>query len=215
MSGFDPEAVLMPWVAGLSPCLRVPIAARDLTAIEEHVGAVVREIPDALGSPGYLVSAGMLAEADRRLPVWELQNSSIFYSEMQLWVHVDSRRYRKLFLDALPSIDIAEKDIDHITNRHVARLKGFHYLRVVAISRAANRSSGAISEKWAIEYHSSEEMQRRHRQSKARVQYADIADLAKMLDIVIGGGVMDQLNEVQYLFRERSDSSPSPGVPDG
>ncbi len=201
MSSFDTEAAMMPWVAGLSSCLRVPVAARDLAAIEEHVGAVVRQIPDRPDAPGYLVSATMMADIDRRLPVWDVQGASIFHSEMQLWVHVDSRRYRKLFAEALPDIDIAGKDIDHVTNRHVARLKGFPYLRLVAISPAANRSSGAISEKWAIDYHGSEEMQRRHRQAKTRVQYADIADLAKMLDIAVGGGVMDQLNEVQYLFR--------------
>ena len=201
MTIFDIEAAGMPWVAGLSPCLRVPVAARDLAAIEAHVGTVVRQIPDRPDAPGYLVSVRRMVDIDRRLPVWAVPQSSIFHSEMQLWVHVDSRRYRSLFAEALPDIDIAGKDVDHVTNRHVARLKGLPYLRLVAISRAANRSSGAISEKWAIEHHGSEEMQRRHRQSKARVQYADLADLAKMLDIAIGGGVMDQLNEVQYLFR--------------
>lgn len=196
----------MPWVSGLSPCLRIPVAARDVAAIEEHVGTVVRQIPDRPDAPGYLVSAQRIADVDRRLPVWEVPQSSRFHSEGQLWVHVDSRRYRKMFAETLPSIDIAGKDIDHVTNRHVARLKGFPYLRLVAISRAANRSSGAISEKWAIDYHGTEEVKRRHRQSKARIQYADIADLAKMLDIAIGGGVMDQLNEVQYLFQPRADS---------
>lgn len=201
----------MPWVAGLSPCLRVPVAARDLAAIEEHVGTVVRQFRDRPDAPGYLVSASIMADIDRRLPVWDLHGSSIFHSQLQLWVHVDSRRYRGLFTEALPNIDIKGKDIDHVTNRHVARLKGFSYLRLVAISPAANRSSGAISEKWAIDYHGSEEMQRRHRQATTRVQYADIADLAKMLDIAIGGGVMDQLNEVQYLFRPRLPIGP-PGA---
>ena len=210
MTSFDIEAATMPWVAGLSPCLRVPVAARDMAALEEHVGSVVRQISDRPGVPGYLVSASRMVDIDRTLPIWDVPQSSRFHSETQLWVHVDSPRYRRLFAKALPNIDISEKDIDHVTNRHVARLKGFPYLRLVAISRAANRSSGAISEKWAIEYHGSEEMQRRHRQSKARVQYADIADLAKMLDIAVGGGVMDQLNEAQYLFRPRQ-----PVVPGG
>jgi hypothetical protein len=201
MSRFDHEAVAMPWMAGLSPCLRVPVAARDLAAIEAHVGGIVREVPDHPDAPGYLVSATVMADIDQTLPVWDLQGASIFHAEMQLWVHVESQRYRRRFAEAFPNFDIRLKDIDHVMNRHVARLKGFHDVRLVAISRGANRSSGAISEKWAIEYHGSERMQERHRQSKAQVQYADIADLAKMLDIVIGGGVMDQLNEVQYLFR--------------
>ena len=193
----------MPWVAGLSPCLRVPVAARDLAAIEKHVGTIVREIPDRPNPPGYLVTPHTTPDVDPRLPVWDLPEASILHERMQLWVHVDGRRYRPQFAKAFSDIDILGKDIDHVMNRHVARLKGFHYVRVVGISRAANRSSGAISEKWAIDYHGSEEMQRRHRESKARVQYADIADLAKMLNIAVGGGVMDQLNDVQHLFRER------------
>jgi len=193
----------MPWVATLSPCLRVPVAARDAAAIEKHVGAIVRQIPDHPNSPGYLVMPGTTPDRNPRLPVWELQEASMFHEQVQLWLHVDSQGYRRRFAKALPDLDILEKDIDHVMNRQVARLKGFHYVRVVGISRAANRSSGAISEKWAIEYHGSEEMQRRHRDSKALIQYADIADLAKMLNIVIGGGVMDQLNDVQHLFRER------------
>lgn len=194
----------MPWLAGLSPGLRVPVAPRDRAAIEAHVGAILREVPNSSGSPSYLVAATMMAPVDRRLPVWDLEAASIFHAEIQLWVHVDSRKYRRQFADAFPTLDIRLEDVDHVMNRHVARLKGFHYVRLVAISRAANRSSGAISEKWAIEHHGSQAMQRRHRRSKARVQYADIADLAKMLDIAIGGGVMDQLNDVQHLFRPRA-----------
>lgn len=204
MSVYDQEAARMPWVAGLAPCLRVAVAARDPDAISQHVGTIVREMRDLPDAPAYLVSPAATEEIDRGLPVWDRQESSIFHSEMQLWVHVESKRYRRLFAEGLPDVDITAKDIDHITNRHVARLKGFGYLRLVAISPSANRSSGAISEKWAIEHHRSEEMQRIHRQSKARVQYADIADLAKMLNIAIGGGIMDQLNDIQYLFRQRA-----------
>ncbi len=193
----------MPWAAGLPACLRVPVAARDLSAIEQHVGTIVREIPDGPNPPGYIVGPHTIPDIDPRLPVWNLPEASILHERMQLWVHVDGRRYRSQFAEAFSDIDILGKDIDHVMNRHVARLKGFHYARVVCISPAANRSSGAISEKWAIDYHGSEEMQRRHRESKARVQYADIADLAKMLNIAVGGGVMGQLNDVQHLFRER------------
>src|SRR5207253_2180982 len=130
-----------------SPCLRVPVAARDPAAIEAHVGAIVREIPDSCGFPSYLASAAMMVPIDRTRPVWDLGAASVFHAEVQLWVHVDSRKYRRQFADAFPTLDIRLKDIDHVMNRHVARLKGFHYVRLVALSRSANRSSGAISEK--------------------------------------------------------------------
>ena len=204
--GFDLEAVTMPWMAGLSPCLRIPVAARNAHAISAHVGTIVSESQDRSGLQAYLVSATRIAEPDPGLPVWDLPAATIFHAPVQLWIHVDSQRYRPLFAKAFPEIEIAGKVIDHVTNRHVARAKGFSYVRLVAISRAANRSSGSISEKWAIDYHESAHMQEQHRKSKARVQYADVADLAKMLDIAVGGGVMDQLNEVDYLFRQRKPS---------
>lgn len=205
---FDQAAVAMPFMAGLSPCLRVPVAARNADALLAHVGDIVGETRNRSGVQAYLVSVTSIVEPDRRLPVWNLPSASIFHAALQVWVHVDSRRYRGLFANSLPEINIVGKDIDHVTNRHVARLKGFEYVRLVPISPPANRSSGAISEKWAIEYHGSEHMQRVHRESKAQVQYADIADLAKMLDIEVGGGVMDQLNDVQYLFQQPKRSDP-------
>ncbi len=79
--------------------------------------------------------------------------------------------------------------LDHIINRRVARLEGFHYLRIVPISRAANSSSGGLSERWAVEYHSTPEMVRRNNESPAFIQYADPADIVKMLSIKTGGFV--------------------------
>lgn len=84
-------------------------------------------------------------------------------------------------------------------NRRVARLKGFEYVRLVAISRGANSSSGGLCEKWAIAYHGTPDMRATNAASAAKIQYADIADLVKMLDIKTGGGVMDAVNEAQKL----------------
>jgi hypothetical protein len=38
-------------------------------------------------------------------------------------------------------------------------------------------------------------------ESRASVQYADLADLVKMLDIKTGGSVMDPVNEAQAWVR--------------
>lgn len=84
-------------------------------------------------------------------------------------------------------------------NRRVARLKGFAYLRIVPISRAANSSHGGLSEGWAVEYHGSPRMTALNRASKAKVQYADLADLVKMLNMEGGGSFMDTVNEAQKL----------------
>ena len=71
---------------------------------------------------------------------------------------------------------------DHVLNRRVARLKGFSYLRIVPISRGANSSHGSLSEGWSVAYHSTPQMREINRASLASVQYADIADIAKMLN---------------------------------
>ncbi|HEV3457560.1 MAG TPA: hypothetical protein VHG32_13435 [Thermoanaerobaculia bacterium] len=91
--------------------------------------------------------------------------------------------------------------LDHVLNRSVARLKGFPYLRIIPISRGANSSSGSLSERWSVEHHGTSAMRQRNAASRAAVQYADLADLVKMLDVKTGGGVMDPVNAAQDLVR--------------
>ena len=95
-------------------------------------------------------------------------------------------------------------------NRRVARLKGFRYLRVVPISRPANSSHGGLSERWAVEYHASAQMRAINMSSKAAIQYADLSDLVKMLNIGGGGSRMDNVNEAQRLIELPPEASSSP-----
>jgi hypothetical protein len=83
---------------------------------------------------------------------------------------------------AFPTVDLTGLVLDHVMNRRVARLKGFSYLRIVPISRGANSSHGSLNEGWAVDYHSAPAMMKKNRESLARVQYADIADIVKMLN---------------------------------
>ena len=50
----------------------------------------------------------------------------------------------------------------------VGLLKGFRYHRILPISIAANYSSGGLSEKWAVEYHSSPQMVKWNKESTPR-----------------------------------------------
>ena len=84
-------------------------------------------------------------------------------------------------------------------NRRVARLKGFNYLRIVPISRCTNSSHGGLSEGWGVAYHSTPQMREKNSASQAAVQYGDIADIAKMLNLQGGGSLMDGVNEAQKL----------------
>ncbi len=84
-------------------------------------------------------------------------------------------------------------------NRRVARLKAFGYLRIVPISRGANSSHGALSEDWGVKYHSTPRMMEINRTSQAAIQYADLSDIVKMLNMQGGGSLMDHVNEAQSL----------------
>jgi hypothetical protein len=84
-------------------------------------------------------------------------------------------------------------------NRRVARLKGLSYLRIVPVSRAVNSSHGGLSEKWAVTHHRSTEMRAVNQASQASVQYADLSDIVKMLNIEGGGSFMDNVNDAQKL----------------
>ena len=74
------------------------------------------------------------------------------------------------------------------------------------MSNSVNTSSGQGAEKMGIEYHSSLQEQSRARGS---IRYGDIADLAKMAGIIMGGqcSAMDGLMMALPMF------DPSPSVP--
>jgi hypothetical protein len=197
----DLEAVRTPQRSGLPLCLYVPIAARDQTAIERYVGRIARFLEGGETSRALLVEAHDPPQRDTRLPIWQLAESGIFHAPHQVWVHVDFKAYRRAYAQAFPKEELDNRVLDHVLNRRVARLKGFSYLRIIPISRGANSSSGGLSERWSFEYHSSPEMRKKSMESRAAVQYADLADLVKMLDLKTGGGVMDPVNEAQSWVR--------------
>lgn len=187
----------------LPPCLHIAIAARDASAIERFVGRIERVLPcRGLHAP-VLVRAYELPAPDMRLPIWHQPGAAILREEFQVWVHVDDRRYRAAYANALPHHELAGRVLDHVMNRRVARLKGFTYLRLVPISRGANSSSGGLSEKWAVAYHSTPEMVAKNRADRSHVQFADLADIVKMMDVKTGGSLQDPVNDAQAWVAPR------------
>jgi hypothetical protein len=186
---------------GLPLCLHIPIAARDEAAIHSHVGRVVDVL--VLGTPpkALLVETTPSVELDAMLPIWGLPKASVLHSSPQVWVHVDFVGYRRAYAKAFPAEDLQDHVLDHVMNRRVARLKDFMYLRLVPVSRAANSSSGGLSEKWAVEYYGAAEMRAKQLASPARIQYADLADIVKMLNQKTGGSLQDPVNDAQALVR--------------
>jgi hypothetical protein len=195
----DQHAIRIPQQSGLLPCLYIPVAARDTSAIETYVGRILG--PLVLRSPGkaLLVESHEPDERDERLAIWRHPGAAILHYTRQVWVHVDYSAYRRAYIHGFPDVDLTGLVLDHIMNRRVARLKGFAYLRIVPISREANSSHGALSEGWGVEYHSSPRMMELNRASQAVVQYADLSDIVKMLNMEGGGSFMENVNEAQKL----------------
>jgi hypothetical protein len=195
----DEHATRIPQRSGLLPCLYVPIAARDTAAIERYVGRIAAHLKPKSPDKALLVDSYAPEPVDARMAIWDLPESAVLHMSRQVWVHVDYRAYRRAYSDGFPEFDLTGLVLDHVMNRRVARLKGFAYLRIVPIWRGANSSHGALSERWAVEYHSSPAMREKNRTSQAAVQYADLSDIVKMLNMQGGGSVMDNVNEAQRL----------------
>jgi hypothetical protein len=195
----DEHAIRIPKDSGLLPCLYVPIAARDTVAIERYVGRIAGQLIPGSPDKALLVESHEPEKADARLAIWDVPAAAVLHFPRQVWVHVDYRAYRRAYCQAFPDFDLTGLVLDHVMNRRVARLKGFAYLRIVPISRGANSSHGSLSEGWAVAYHSSPSMREKNKASQAAVQYADLSDIVKMLNIQGGGSLMDNVNEAQKL----------------
>ena len=195
----DQHAVRIPQMSGLVRCLYVPIAARDTSAIETYVGKIFARLAPRSPSKALLVEAHEPEKPDDRLAIWGLPAAAILHYPRQVWVHVDYSGYRRAYIRAFPDVDVTDLVLDHVMNRRVARLKGFTYLRIVPVSRAANSSHGGLSERWAVAHVGSPRMRELNKASQAVVQYADLSDIVKMLNMEGGGSLMEIVNEAQKL----------------
>lgn len=180
-------------------CLHVPIAAVDVDAIRSYIGEIQQEFGRGSPPKALLVRMKDPPLIDRRYPVWELEASKVLHQPIQLWVHVGYSGYRRAYRKAFPSDDISDKILSHAMNRRVAALKGFQYTRLTPTSRSAN-SSSAFSEGWAVALHSSPEQMAANKKRGAKIQYADMTDLMLLLDMKLGGGVMNAVNVAQNLI---------------
>lgn len=186
----------------LPRCLHIPIAARDIAAIEQYIGKATVVAKDKAGRCALLVEVGEPQEIDETLVIWDMPESAVLHRSPQVWVHVDLQTYRRAYAMASPDDHIENKVIDHVRNRRVARVMGFDYVRVVPISRSANTSSGGLTEKWEVEFQQLPQNKAWHAAKPTFIQYGDIADLAKMMDMHMESGQHDPVNVLQKRLRE-------------
>jgi hypothetical protein len=195
------ETAISRWA--LPACLHVPIAAVDHDAIRTYIGET-----EPLGRPPYrafVVTVTAPAEIDPLLPIWEHPNAGVLHARRQVWVHIAFNRYRSAYRKAFPNENIDGRILSHAMNRRTAGLKGFDFVRITTTSRA-NNSSSSFSEKWAVEFHGSAEQAARRRLRPPYIQYGDLSDLMLMLDMKLGGGVMDAVNAGQKLVERKTGS---------
>jgi hypothetical protein len=201
------EVALTRWA--LPECLHVPIAAVDEAAITGYIGEIEQVLADGSPRRAFLVRTKEPPPIDMQFPIWELPSSRIFHERRQVWVHVSFTRYRAAYRKAFPDEAIEGKVLSHAKNRRIAALQGFQYVRLTPISRG-NNSSSSFSEQWGVALHSTPEQIAANRARRAFIHYADLADLMLMLDLKLGGGVMDAVNEGQKLVRPRVGSPQRP-----
>jgi hypothetical protein len=194
------EVALTRWA--LPDCLHVPIAAVDEAAIIAYIGEIEAVLANGSPRKALLVRAKEPPATDTQLPIWEIPGSKVLHERRQVWVHIGFTRYRRAYRKAFPDQTIDGKVLSHALNRRTAALMGFSYVRITPNSRGCN-SSSAFSEQWGVALHATPEQVAANRRRGAFIHYADLAALMVMLDMKVGGGVMDAVNEGQKLVRPR------------
>jgi len=184
---------------GIPECLHVPIAAVDEAAIRTYIGEVIQELGRGTPPKALLVRIDESPPRDESLPIWAYENSRIFFQREQVWVRIEYTRYRQAYRKAFPTEDISCKILSHCMNRRIASLKGFQYVRITPTSRSAN-SSSAFSEKWGVALWSKPNELASFKRRGVAIQHADLSDLMLLLDLHLGGGLMDAVNAGQKLI---------------
>jgi hypothetical protein len=198
--GIDPAGRDYAARFGIPDTLLVPVAAVDEAAITDHIGDVVRVLGRGTPNKALLVQVRDPPLMDPRLPIWSMVGSRVFCAPMQVWVHIAYTRYRAAYRKAFPEEDLGSTVLSHAENRRSAALKGLNYVRITPVSRGSN-SSSAFSEEWGVALHSDPYQMAANKKRGMRVQYADLTGLMLLLDLKLGGGVMDAVNEGQKLIR--------------
>lgn len=201
---------------GLSECLRIPIAAASMDAIEQYVG----RISDSRRPYKGRVNAICVEPLDR-LPnkhpdvkLWTEPDADEYEARLhppkQVWVHVDYSNYREAYLGfGMPPI-AANYFLDHIQNREAMRLRGYThpYLRLCPVSRQVNTNAGGKHGGEGLEKDylrslvakSSETREAVAKAMQTQMIYADPLDITKMLDISPGTEILNGVRDTLSLL---------------
>jgi hypothetical protein len=188
------------WV--IPDSLRIPVAAANEDAIRDYIGDIEAVLSGGSPKRAFLVTVPERQPIDPLYPISEHPNVAILHARRQVWVHIAFTRYRRAYQRAFPADDISHQVLSHAMNRRIAALKGFQYVRLTPVSPGGN-SSSSFSEQWGVALHGTPRVQEIRKIRPPYIQYGDLADLMLMLDIKLGGGIMDAVNEGQRLVERR------------
>jgi hypothetical protein len=181
---------------GLHHSLIIPIGARSRKSIEQFVGPVEQVFGN---DEAFLVSFEPHG-LPNDLPVWKHERSLLLNHTKQLWVDINSRKYRNIYYTVWEDM-VKEKEyvIDHIMNRKLARALAYKYVRLLHVSRKTNSSSGRGGETVAMNFLPLS-ISVNTEINASEIVYADPMDLLKMLDIQVGGFGLDAVRDNHHLF---------------
>jgi hypothetical protein len=189
-------------VMGMPPDVHIPIGARTKDAVIKFIGTT-QNIATIPADQAFIVLPYDCPVLNNKLPLWKIKESDILHFPKQIWVHVDYKSYRPAYIKAFPDENLQDLVLDHVLNRRVARLKGFNYLRIIPVTKGVNTSSGGVTEKYGFGHHNTERMQEINLKEQAQIEYADIADLVKMLNLKTGGKFQDAVRDaIDWLTEE-------------
>ncbi len=200
---------------GLPESLRVPVAARDIAAIQAFVGKIVAELPGrARPLNAVKVQTGNIPISPSGASLWREPQASSYHTLLfpayQVWVHVDYHGYRqawsRLDMPPLPGGVV----LDHVANRRATRARGMlhPWIRLCPVSSRTNSNAGHGRGGEGLEFEftqwlnslPAEERAERTKEFATAIVYADPMDLTKMLDIAPGIETLDGVRDFQTLF---------------
>jgi|GEM_PF-2242587 len=180
------------YTASLPRCFITPIASKSLEAIQKFVGKI--ETIEGHPNEAFIVNFEKY-EVPNDFDVWKHPRSCFINCEKQLWVEVNFRKYRKVYKDVFPEIeDFKDFAIDHLMNRKLARAFDYKYIRLIHIDKITNALHGVSHETLSVrgdnyDLQSKEIKKASHiqeeklRQINQQIQYADVFELSKLLNL--------------------------------
>ncbi len=183
---------------GLHPSLITPIGAKSRDSIEKFFGVIEKSY---YSDKVFIIAFEPLC-APNLLPVWQHDRSSLLVHQRQVWVDVDFKNYRNVYLSEIENGKSNNTYvIDHIMNRKLARALGYRYVRLLHVGRQVNSSSGRGGETFAVE-NLEIGLRINPEISASEIVYADPMDLLKMLNEKVGGFGLDAVRDNHHLFYE-------------